>query len=142
MTQSNRSSVTVCVAVGCTVGLLVFLAVAPFECEDNGICHGFLAFDYGRDSRGPWQAVGAGALVGAVAAILLFAVLAQGRAKSVMRLLLTPFLLAGIAITVLSQSILFVLGPLICGLVLWGLWKGNASASANAEPPPFYDRAN
>jgi lysylphosphatidylglycerol synthetase-like protein (DUF2156 family) len=125
MTQSNRSSVTVCVAVGCTVGLLVFLAVAPFECEDNGICHGFLAFDYGRDSRGPWQAVGAGALVGAVAAILLFAVLAQGRAKSV-----------------LSQSILFVLGPLICGLVLWGLWKGNASASANAEPPPFYDRAN
>lgn len=142
MTESNRSSAAVSVAVGCAIGLLVFLAVAPFDCDDNGICHGFLAFDYSRDSRGPWQAVGAGALVGALSAVVLFAVLAEGRAKSLMRVVLTPFLLAGIAITVLSHSIMFILGPLVCGLVLWGVWKGSASGSANAEPPPFYERAN
>lgn len=80
MTESNSSS-AVSATVGCTVGLLVFLAVAPFYCDDNGICHGFLAFDYGPDSRGPWQAVGAGVLVGAAAAILLFAVLADARPR-------------------------------------------------------------
>jgi hypothetical protein len=140
MTEGNRSSATVCVAVGCTVGLLVFLAVAPFDCDDNGICHGFLAFDYGRDSRGPWQAIGAGTLVGAVTAILLFAVLAESKAKSVTRIVLTPVLVAGIGTSVLSQSVLFVIGPVIGGLVLWGLWSGGTRDTGNPEPPPFYGR--
>lgn len=141
MTESNSSSAALSVTVGCALGLLVFLAVAPFDCDDNGICHGLLAFDYGRDSQGPWQAVGAGVLGGAVVAILLFATLAEGKAKSVMRVALTPFLVAGIAVTILSHSILFILGPLICGLVLWELCRGGSrSAHASPEPPPFYER--
>lgn len=141
MTQTNRSSAGVSVAVGSSVGLLVFLAVAPFSCDDTGICHGFLAFDYGRDSRGPWQAVSAGVLVGAVVAILLFAVLAEGTAKNVLRVALTPLLLGGIAITVLSHSILFILGPVFCGLVLSALWSGvSPIRNQDPEPPPFYGR--
>lgn len=142
VTESNSSNAAISVAVGCAVGLLVFLAVAPFDCDATGICHGFLAFDYGRDSRGPWQALGAGALVGTVAATLLFAVLAEGTPKTVMRVALTPLLLGGIAISVLSQSVLFIAGPVIGGLMLWGLWAGSGRrrSSSDPEPPPFYRR--
>lgn len=142
MTESNSSSAAISIAVGSAVGLLVFLAVVPFDCDGTGICHGFLAFDYGRDSRGPWQALGAGALVGTVAATLLFAVLAEGTAKTVMRIALTPLLLGGIAISLLSQSLLFIAGPVLGGLVLWRLWAGSRRrrSSSDPEPPPFYGR--
>lgn len=141
MTEGNSSRAVGSVAAGCAVGLLVFLAVAPFDCDHTGICHGFVAFDYGRDSRGPWQALGAGLLVGAVTATLLFAVLADGTAKTVMRVALTPLLLGGIAISVLSQSVLLVVGPVVGGLVLWGLWRGSSRpSSSDPAPPPFFGR--
>ena len=142
MTESNQSRAAVSVVVGCTVGLLVFLAVAPFSCDETGICHGFLAFDYGRDSRGPWQALGAAVLVGTIAATLLFAVLAEGAVRTVMRVALTPFLLGGIAISLLSQSALFIAGPVIGGLVLWRLWGGSRGRrnSGDQEPRPIYGR--
>jgi ABC-type Fe3+-siderophore transport system permease subunit len=130
-----------CASVGAGFGLVTYVLVAPFRCAASGACSGLVAFDYPPDSPGHWQAVGAGAVVGATVALLLFAALAEGRSQIALRIVLTPLLLAAIGISALSQSVLILLGPTVGSLVLWRLWSGQSrSKSPMSEPPPFYDR--
>lgn len=85
------------------MGLVAYALVAPFRCAASGACSGVVAFDYPPDSAGHWQPVGAGAVVGAIVALPLFAALAEGRSKIALRILLTPLLLAAIRICVIAE---------------------------------------
>lgn len=130
-----------CASLGAGAGLVTCVLVAPFRCAASGVCSGLVAFDYQADSAGHWQAIGAAAIVGVTVALLLFAVLAEGRSQIAMRVMLTPLLLTAIVISALSQSVLILLGPTVGSLVLWRLWSGQPRPRGPmAEPPPFYDR--
>lgn len=139
--ERERGIGVLCASVGAGLGLVMYALVAPFRCAASGACSGLVAFDYPPDSAGHWQAVGAGAIVGATVALFLFAALAEGRSKIALRILLTPLLLVAIVISALSQSVLILLGPAVGSLVLWRLWSGQPrSRGPMSEPPPFYDR--
>ena len=141
MKTERRGVGVVCASVGAGLGLATYVLVAPFRCAASGACSGLVAFDYPPDSAGHWQAIGAGPVVGAAVALLLFAALAEGRSKIALRILLTLPLLAAIVISAFSQSVLILLGPTVGSLVLWRLWSGQPRARGPmSEPPPFYDR--
>jgi hypothetical protein len=132
----------VSVSIGTALAIVVYVLVAPFRCDVSGVCHGLVAFDYAPDSAGHWQALGAGALVGSTATVLVFAVLAEGHSRIVLRVVLTPLLVAALVVSLLSHSALIIIGPVITGFVLWGLWAGGrAQHRADAEPPPIYERS-
>ena len=104
--------------------LVAYVLVAPFKCTDEGTCDGLVAFHYHPDSAGHWQSTAAAALVGGVVALLLWLVLgSEGPRHTVAKVIATPLLLTGMGISVFSQSVLFVLGPLVGGLVLWLMWS-------------------
>ena len=108
---------------GLLVALGVYILVAPFKCGDRGTCDGFVAFHYRPGSPGHWQAIGAAALVGSVVALLIWLVLDSERpGHKVARIIATPLLVAGISVSILSQSLLFIVGPFVGGLVLWLMW--------------------
>lgn len=128
-------------AVGLVVGLVVYLLVAPFDCNSSGFCEGLVAFQYQPDSAGHWQAIGAGAVVGGSVALLLWAALApEGPIFTIIRVVLTMLLVGGIGISLLSQSILIIVGPLLGGLFLWLIWGSGRRARRLSEPGPFYSR--
>lgn len=139
--RGNGAAVIATIA-GFVIGLLTYLLVAPFSCDRDGSCHGLVAFNYEPGSAGHWQALGAGALVGAVVAMLLWLAMAAGRVHSIARMIATPLLVVGVGISLLSQSVLFVLGPLVGGLVLWLMWSsgGRSRHAEFSEPGPFHSR--
>jgi glycerol uptake facilitator-like aquaporin len=122
--EDRRRGGVIARALGGLAAVVVYLLVAPFECTDDGTCEGLVAFRYPPDSAGHWQAIGAAALVGGLVALLLWLVLGpEGRGHTVAKIVATPLLLAGIGISVLSQSALLVVGPVVGGLVLWLMWR-------------------
>ena len=144
MDEDRGSGGTIALGLGGLVALVVYVLVAPFKCTAEGTCDGLVAFHYPPDSGGHWQAVGAAALVGGVAALLLWLVLgSEGPGHKVAKIIATPLLIAGIGVSILSQSVLFVIGPVIGGLVLWLMWgsKRPSSDNTNPEPEPFSGRS-
>ena len=129
---------------GVVLGVVVYVLVAPFRCSSGGTCDGLVAFHYQPGSPGHWQAIGAAALVGGTGALLLWLVVGSDtRGHKLSKLLMTPLLLVGIGVSVLSQSLLFVAGPLLGGIVLWLMWfppPWRVSGNANPEPGPFHSR--
>ena len=62
------------------------------------------------------------------------------RRYRIVRALVTPLLTFAGTVTLFSHSIL-VIGPLVCGLALWLMWRIDAPrGAANAEPLPFHSR--
>ena len=138
---SGRNSVVIASATGLLLGVTTYLLVAPFTCDPDGVCHGWVAFDYQPGVQGQWQALGAGVLVGAMAALLLWLILAPASGfHSVVRTVMTPLLIAGVGISVLSQSALLAVGPLVGGLSLWLMWRLPRTVDSSEEDP-FAGRA-
>ena len=140
-TSRGSSGGSVATGFGAAVALVVYVLVAPFKCS-RGTCDGLVAFHYQPDSAGHLQAIGAAVLVGGAAALLLWLVLGPDRHKAA-RLVATPLLIAGIGVSVLSHSVLFIVGPLVGGVVLWLMWfppSWQVSGNSNPEPDPFYSR--
>ena len=128
---------------GFFVAAAVYILVAPFKCSGDGTCAGLVAFQYRPDSVGHWQAIGAGALVGGVVGLLIWLVLgSEGLGHKVARALATPLLIAGIGVSIVSQSILLLIGPIVGGLVLWLMWGSRrpSTDNSNPEPGPFLSR--
>ena len=111
---------------GLVAGLAVYGAVAPFICAPSGSCEGIVAFHYQPDSAGHFQAVGAAVLVGAAVGLLLWTSL--GRGGAITRAVVTVLLIAGSGISLLSQSVLIFLGPLVTGVFLWFMWAPRSPA--------------
>lgn len=106
--------------LGVAAIVATYVAVAPFSCTD-GSCSGWVAFDYREGANGHLQAILTAVAVGAVVALLVRA--ATGEQHRSVRLILTVLLIAGIVVCLLSQSVLFIVGPLVGGLVLWSMWR-------------------
>ena len=120
---------------GFLTALLVYVLVAPFKCSARGTCDGLVAFTYQPDSAGHWQAIGAAALVGGAAALLIWlAIGSGGPGHKVAKLVATPLLVAGIGVSILSQSLLMFVGPLVGGLVLWFMWARNFRPGGQRNP--------
>ena len=108
---------------GLLVAIVVYVLVAPFTCSVDGTCDGLVAFHYRPASAGHWQAIGAAALVGGVVALLIWLVLgSEGPGHTVAKVVATPLLIAGIGVSVMSQSVLLIVGPLVGGLTLGLMW--------------------
>ena len=109
--------------VGACVAVVIYVIVAPSRCLGR-TCDGLVAFHYPPDSAGHWEAVGAAAVLGSAAALLMWLVIdSEGPAHTWAKIVATPLLIAGMATSLLSQSVLFILGPVIACLVLWFMWK-------------------
>lgn len=67
----------------------------------------------------------------------------EGPGHRVAKAIATPFLIAGIGVSVLSQSVLLIIGPLVGGLVLWLMWGPPRPSMDNShtEPEPFSSRS-
>lgn len=117
------------VIFGIAIAVVVYVLVAPFDCTRGGVCDGLVAFHYQPDSAGHWQALGAATLVGGAAALLLWLVLGSGDpGHEIAKVVATPLLLAGTAVSLLSQSVLLIVGPVAGGLVLWLMWGARGRA--------------
>lgn len=111
-----------------------FLAVAPFSCDEDGWCHGAVAFEYGPSSAGMWQAIGAAALVGGVAWLLVWLAASPERnSLRGARVAVSALLVAGGAISLLSHSLLVLAGPLGAGFFLWLMWARDPRGRATFE---------
>ena len=122
---------------GLLVAIDVYILVAPFQCHGDGTCDGLVAFHYQPHSAGHWQALGAAGLVGAVVALLAWLVLGRrGRVHWMARIIATPLLVAGIGVSLLSQSVLLIAGPLVGAIVLWLMWGWEPHSPDNSHPEP------
>lgn len=122
---------------------VAYLAVAPFRCTPDGTCDGLVAFHYQADSAGHWQAIAAGAVVGGAVGLLLWLLVApEGPWLTAGKGVVSVLLVAGLGISLLSQSVLVVVGPVLVGILLWLMWRGSGRAQENdnPEPEPFSAR--
>lgn len=107
----------------------VYVMVAPFRCDPAGSCHGLVAFDYPPGSAAQMRALGAALLVGSAVALPLWVALSPPtHANTVLRTILSVVLVGFIGISLLSHSVLIILGPLLGGIFLWLTWSRNAPA--------------
>lgn len=109
---------------GSITGVVTYLLVAPFTCRPSGACEGWIAFQYQPNSAGHFQAASAGLLLGACLSALLWLALAPpSRTFAMARLVATPIFIAGAAVSIYSQSVLLVLGPVLSVVMLWLMWS-------------------
>jgi apolipoprotein N-acyltransferase len=110
--------------VAIVAGALVYLAVAPFRCEPDGACSGFVAFDYPIGSAAHLRALGAGAIVGLALFLPVWVAVSEpSPLRSALRAVLTVVLIGFIGVSLLSQHVLIVIGPVLGGILLWLMWR-------------------
>ena len=124
MRSGKRKPTSAALKGGALTALAVYVAVAPFQCDAARSCDGLVAFHYPPTSAGHWQALGAAAVVGAGVALLLWTSFErEGRVSAVSRVVVTVLLALGAGISLLSQSVLIVVGPLLASVFLWLMWR-------------------
>jgi fructose-specific phosphotransferase system IIC component len=128
--RRHISARAVAAVLGSLAVMAVYVSVAPFRCRSDGWCHGLVAFDYEPRSAGHWQAVGAAALVGGFVAMLAWVSLPpSGSLKNALRVVVTALLAPLITVSLVSQSIMMVIGPVLGAPILWLMWSSSPPLS-------------
>jgi hypothetical protein len=115
-------------AVGLLFACVGFLATAPFRCDLTGHCQGILAFDYPYGKTGYGQSSVAAIVVGVLAALFTWvASTPMTRWKLRFRMVVSVGLAGAIPISLISQSFMMIVGPVVGGALLWLLWLRSPS---------------
>ena len=114
-----RVVLLVCVSVA--IASAIYLVAAPLDCRPHGYCKSLLG-SYRPDPPGHVFALVAGLVIGSL--IFLIGWLVFVRDSIWVRNVLVFVVALGIGVSLLSQSVLFVIGPALGGLLLWVLLRG------------------